>query len=436
MTDGVLGSLRTGLSAESPHVSSAPARDLAARARHFLFVSAPFGPFARMLADRLGQSGARCTRIVVNGGDLLDWGVRDTVVYVGSGRGWRAWLERLIVLRGVTDVVTYGDSSPYSIAALRLGETLGLRLHVFEQGYFRPDWVTLEPGGVNANSRLPREPSWYRERAACAPAPATERVGRTTPSAVARITRYHTAMYAGLPFFPLYRAPYHHSALLQAAGHTLRFVTQVLASATQKQRHQRLISSGRPLYVVLLQRPGDSQLWAHSDFEDTEAFLDKVVTSFAAHAPEDAFLLVRPHPLDHGLDPHERVVGKLARRAGVADRVHYVDHGKLHELLPRISGAVCVNSTAGLAAVEFGCPTVVLGRALYDMEGLTHQGGLDTFWRAASVPDGSLYDDFRTVLMAATQINGAYATRRGRALAVPEAARRLLSGDVEAFHRT
>src|SRR3974390_3017846 len=110
MTDGVLGSLRTGLSAESPHLSCVAARDVAARARHFLFVSAPFGPFARLLADRLGQSGARCTRVVVNGGALLDGGVRDAVTYVGPARGWRGWLERLIMIRGVTDVVTYGDS--------------------------------------------------------------------------------------------------------------------------------------------------------------------------------------------------------------------------------------------------------------------------------------------------------------------------------------
>jgi capsular polysaccharide export protein len=80
-------------------------------------------------------------------------------------------------------------------------------------------------------------------------------------------------------------------------------------------------------------------------------------------------------------------------------------------MLPSMRGAVCVNSTAGLAAVEFGCPTVVLGRALYDMPGLTHQGGIDSFWRSADVPDHSLYEAFRDVMMATTQINGAYATQ-------------------------
>jgi capsular polysaccharide export protein len=433
MTDSVIGSLRTDLSTDSQRSPRSATKDYAGRARHFLFISAPFGPFARRLADRLAQFGAACTRVLVNGGDVLDWGLRDAAPYFGDLRGWRGWLETLIHARGVTDIVTYGDSSPYTVTALKLGQALGLRLHVFEQGYFRPDWVTLEPGGVNANSQLPRDPQWYRDRAVGAPESSPERVGRTTPSAVGRIARYHTAMYLGLPLFPLYRAPYHHSALWQAVGHSWRFIGQRLSSATQKRRHDALVQSGRPLYLVLLQRPGDSQLWRHSDFEDTEAFLDKVVKSFAAHAAKDALLLVRPHPLDHGLDPHERVLARLARRAGVSERVHYVDHGKLHEMLPKITGAVCVNSTAGLAAVEFGCPTIALGRALYDMPGLTHQGGLDTFWTCAAQPDPSLYDAFRSVLMAATQINGAYATRRGRELAIPEAARRLLQVEPEVF---
>ncbi|WP_458339329.1 capsular polysaccharide export protein, LipB/KpsS family, partial [Bordetella pertussis] len=33
-----------------------------------------------------------------------------------------------------------------------LARASGVRVHVFEEGYFRPHWVTLERGGVNAHS--------------------------------------------------------------------------------------------------------------------------------------------------------------------------------------------------------------------------------------------------------------------------------------------
>jgi capsular polysaccharide export protein len=429
MSEGVVGSLRASLSVDSARAPVGQARDFSGVARHFLFISAPFGPFARELARFLEKQGATCTRVVVNAGDAIDWGFKNAAAYFGDERGWCDWLQGLIERTGVTDLVTYGDSSPYSVKALMLGQSLNLRLYVFEQGYFRPDWVTLERGGVNANSRLPRDPDWYHRNAARLEPKEAARVGRTTPAMVARIISYHAAMYAGLPFFSRFRAPYHYSAIRQAIGHCQRYAEQRLSSAKRRQMQQALIESKRPLYLVLLQRPGDSQLWRHSDFECTEAFLEKVVTSFAAHAPEEAMLLVRPHPLDHGLDDHKSVLARLAAAAGIDGRVHFVDHGKLHEILPLMSGAVCVNSTAGLAAVEFGRPTVVLGRALYDMPGLTHQDGIDSFWRSPQAPDAGLYDAFRQVMMATTQINGAYATRRGRALAVPEAAARLLHDD-------
>src|SRR5580693_2546821 len=271
MSEGVVGSLRAGLSVDSPRVAVSPARDYSGQARHFLFISAPFGPFARELGDYLQ--------------------IRDAALYFGTESRWCDWLQALIQRRHVTDIVTYGDSSPYSVKALLLGQALNLRLHVFEQGYFRPDWVTLERGGVNANSRLPRDPNWYRRNAARLSPPAAAKVGRTTPAMVGRILGYHTAMYAGLPFFARFRTPYHYSALWQGLGHCWRFATQRLSSARQKLRQQALIESGRPLFLVLLQRPGDSQLWRHSDFEDAEAFLSRVVGSFAAHAPADAMLL-------------------------------------------------------------------------------------------------------------------------------------------------
>lgn len=46
------------------------------------------------------------------------------------------------------------------------GETLGASkrsaLLAFEEGYLRPHFITLESGGVNAYSSIPRDPEFYR----------------------------------------------------------------------------------------------------------------------------------------------------------------------------------------------------------------------------------------------------------------------------------
>jgi len=53
----------------------------------------------------------------------------------------------------VTDIVLYGDTRPIHAQAVEIANKLGLSVHVFEEGYMRPYWVTYERGGTNGNSR-------------------------------------------------------------------------------------------------------------------------------------------------------------------------------------------------------------------------------------------------------------------------------------------
>jgi capsular polysaccharide export protein len=395
--------------------------------RRFLFVSMPFGPFGRELANSLRSAGAHVTRVLLNGGDVFDWGLHHTASYFGASSGWPRWLTALIQREHITDIVTYGDSSPHANVALSVASELGVRSHVFEQGYFRPDWITLDACGVNANSALPRVAEWYRNHPAALRHAEAKGIGRTMPAAVRHIVAYHIAMYFGVFFFPRYKAHYTEAAFKQAAGHLARYGLQLLSQKREKKAYDDVAGGENPVFLCVLQRPGDSQLWRHSEYAAAPVYIDRVISSFASHAPKNARLVIRSHPLDPGLVPHRAIVAQTARKYSVSHRVRLTDYGKLHEILPGMTGVVCINSTAGLAAVEFGKPTITLGQAMYDMHGLTHQGDLDGFWGTPQPPDAALYNAFRRVVIAETQINGAYATSRGRRMAVPESARRLLS---------
>lgn len=424
---GSLAKSRWQDAATHPEQSAGPT--LVARleppARHFLFISGPFGAFTRTVAARLRRSGARCSRVLLNGGDVLDWGLDHGLIYRGPAAGWTAWLADAIRREGVTDMILYGDSHPYCAAAKALARELGLAIHVLEQGYFRPFWITLEKNGVNAHSELPRDPEAYRGPAIDT-STAAQWLPPLTPPAVLRISFYHAAMLVASPLFPRYRPPYQVPFLRQARGHVARFVEQRLSRRRQRAKLSVFLDTKGPVFIGVLQRPGDSQLLRHSPFASTADFIERVVASFARGAAADARLVFKSHPLDHGLERHDEALRRIAERLGVAARVHFADQGDLNEILDRASGVVTVNSTAGLAAIEQGVPTTVMGSAIYDIDGLTHRGDLDRFWRAPQAPDAALFEGFRRVVIARTQINGAYATRRGVELAAPEAARRLL----------
>ncbi len=105
----------------------------------------------------LRQAGCGVWRVGFNRGDRLMWGLRRGYIpYLGTAADWPDALSALVAQHGITDIVLYGDTRPVHAAAVRLARDAGLTVHVFEEGYIRPFWVTYERGGSNGHSRLMR----------------------------------------------------------------------------------------------------------------------------------------------------------------------------------------------------------------------------------------------------------------------------------------
>jgi len=111
--------------------------------RKFLFLQGPPGPFFRLLKNKLVEQGASVRRINFSGGDKHDW-PDDSVNYAGLMRRWPLFFDRVVLDWGITDLVLFGDCRPVHKVAIRLAQLRGIHVHVFEEGYIRPDWMTLE----------------------------------------------------------------------------------------------------------------------------------------------------------------------------------------------------------------------------------------------------------------------------------------------------
>src|SRR5690606_8378506 len=130
-----------------------------------------------------------------------------------------------------------------------------------------------------------------------------------------------------------------------------------------------------------LQINTDAQVRFHSPFTCVAEALRHIVESFAAYASQPCRLLVKAHSLDPGLVSYGKIIASLSKRLDLSDRVFYVESGALPPLLSRARGVVTINSTSGASAILHGCSTIALGKAIYDIPGLTFQGSLRTFWR-------------------------------------------------------
>ncbi|SCW54239.1 capsular polysaccharide export protein [Sphingobium faniae] len=401
----------------------------AAQIKTFLFLQGPHGPYFFMLADALRARGHEALRININGGDRIDWPGPGATDYRGTFRGWPLFFDDFIVNHGVTDLILFGDCRPYHASAHKMARLRGIKVHVVEEGYIRPDFLTLQKDGVNGNSTLPLDPRWYRERAR--DLPPEEEQERSVPSTFRR--RAQHTMRNGLsgalmrPFYPFYRTHRPHSFALESVGWFNKLLWRQADRRRSTEHWEGL--GGRPYFTLPLQLNSDYQIRIHSPFGDMRAALRFVLKSFARYAPEEVALVVKRHPLDPGLVGWERLTRKLAKQYGVADRILYLADWDIAKVVQQSLGVVTVNSTVGTLALNTGKPVMVLGHAVYKVPGIVHEGTLDEFWQRPQAPDRALYSAFRRVLIDRCLIRGGLLSDEGLRMLVDNAVERLLGGE-------
>lgn len=74
---------------------------------------------------------------------------------------WPAFLSEVIDVHAIDAVMLFGDCRAYHRIAHEIAKERRLEVGVFEEGYIRPDCITLERDGVNGNSTLPDNPIFY-----------------------------------------------------------------------------------------------------------------------------------------------------------------------------------------------------------------------------------------------------------------------------------
>ncbi|WP_260986407.1 capsule biosynthesis protein [Bordetella genomosp. 13] len=396
--------------------------------RSFVLLQGVSSPFFRELGLQLRNAGCRVSKVNFTVGDQYYWRGPDAEAYRGTVEQLPAFYEALFARKAATDLVVFGDQRPIHRCGVEIARRSGLRVHVFEEGYFRPYWLTLERGGVNANSQLPRDAGWYREVGKRLP-----RYGNGQAFTSSFLVRaWHDVVYNSHGLrnrwqYPGYQGHAPHSAWTEYAA----YVRKALSSRSRARRDvlavNTLIRQDRLFFLLPLQLNSDSQIRHHSLFGNMATLAERVMRSFAQSAPAHAVLVVKNHPLDPGIDRHEHDVRRLANQLGIQDRVVFLESGHLPTLLSHAAGVVTVNSTVGGSALVHARPTIALGKAIYDLPGLTFQGGLDAFWHDAEPPDMTLFQHFRNVVIHTTQVNGGFYTREGISMAVQRGVERMLA---------
>ncbi|MGZ8136272.1 MAG: capsule biosynthesis protein [Methylococcaceae bacterium] len=396
---------------------------MSATKRSFLFLQGPSSPLFARLADQLQAKGHAVHKINFSAGDVVYWLPRKASQFRGKLEELPDFVESIWLKHGITDQIVFGDCRPVHSAAVKRAERFGIRTHVFECGYFRPFWITLEREGVNGHSLLPRDPDWFREVGKRLPNPVKQE--KIVSSFTAQATHdviYHLAGLTNPLLFPHYRNHSPYPAPVEYAGLVKRSLLIQLNKHQETESFNKLIREKVPFYLLPLQLNSDAQIRHHSRFENMTEVIEYVMHSFAKHAPANTSLVIKNHPLDIGLVNYQKIVQQLERELDLSGRTVYFESINIGALLKHASGTVTINSTTGGFSLELNCPTISLADPIYNLPGLTFQGGLDTFWTEIPKPDAQLFRCYRNTVMYTTQINGSLYCRNGTTLAAKNAA--------------
>lgn len=366
----------------------------------------------------LRAAGCQVSRVGFNAGDRAFWfGDPGYVPFRGKPEEWSTVLSDLLKDQKITDIVLYGDTRPIHATAVEMAKAQGLNIHVLEEGYMRPYWVTYERGGTNGHSRL-----MSLSIADMQEALALSDLEVPTPPAHWGDMRQHVFYGALYHWFVMFRNGDYknftrHRELpvsTEAYLYTKRLLLMPFIALDRRIASTRIRQGGFPYHLVLMQLEHDASFQSHSPFTRMSEFIDVVMDGFAAGAPQHHHLVFKAHPLENDRSPVRRLIKQAAQLHGVQDRVHYVRGGKLARLLDQARTAVTVNSTAGQQVLWRGIPLKVFGQAVYSKPEFVSEQPLADFFSSPSRPDSKAYKDYRRFLLETSQIPGGFYSAKGR----------------------
>lgn len=318
---------------------------------------------------------------------------------------WPNFLLLYLKRHDIKHIFVSADFYLHHQIAINIASDLNIDVYVFELGYVRPNFITLEKNQVNARSTLkdlaidfykalPEETKLLSAEKSCGP------YWRKLfmPICFIQQTLNHNfkiieGVHKSNPKFSF--------IYYQILGSIKKYIYKVTES-----RVNRKIVRQDSIFFVPLQVESDTQITLASPYNDLATFIEEVMSSFASFAPSNSTLVFKHHPADRGYTNFKGLIVKLSKSLNLSGRIFYTHDLNINLILLKTKGAITINSSVGLECLKANVPLKVMGEAFYDKPGLTCQNPLDDFWQNPSLVDTSLFIKFYNHMIRTTQING------------------------------
>ena len=373
-----------------------------------LFLMGPIGTFFARLSNYLEENNVKTYKISF---PLYEYGFPksrlikfDKDIYL-----FKNFLKKILIDKEIKHVFMYGNVLIPHRQALTLLEELKkedihINSHIFELGYLRPNFVTLENKGINYNSSFIKSREFYLKQDAYEFFPIPKSHARLRIRKIWKTISFINHSFKNYKIVnkahklqpkPIY-------IWKQIKGFFLKFYFRLREYKLKKKCFVE-----NKFFLVILQVSTDSQLTEGSDIKDNKKFIYKVIKDFAKVNP-NIYLVFKHHPRDRGYNNYLDLIKKISKEFGVYEKVFYIHDYFLSKLFqnPNCIGTVLINSTVGYQSLYHSVPVKSLGITPYNIKGLTDQRDLISFFKNPSTVDKLLFNKFYKYILENSQING------------------------------
>ena len=361
-------------------------------------------------------------------GELLLYFDKNTYFYRGTIDAWGQYLKEIVEKHKIEQIFLLSTSRIYHQIAIDLAKELNIDVYVFEQGYIRPHYVTIEQNGVNAETNLPKCPEFYlnlnTDNKVKPDKPIINEKRKQLMSIPYNWALFivHLSIYGYGIVATNYLINKHHISPFKDRGkwiflHTLGFSKLFLKSLfakvnfkTKKNNNYWIKKNKANYYFYPLQVASDTQLTQNAKMTIEESLI-QVIESFQAFSLPETYLIIKHHPLDRGHNNYKKLIFSLAKKYNIPHRIKYIYDCNLSKALQYSLGVIVINSTTGLSALLHKKPVICLSKtAVYDISSLTYQKDLHTFWQEAKsfTINEKLLHNFYVYLKRTTQFQGEF----------------------------
>ena len=376
--------------------------------KNILFLQGPMGVFFKKLDILFTLEGAKTYKIGFNAGDWFFSRRKNYVAYRDKRENYSTFIENFLQKEKIDKIFLFGDCRFYQSISIVVAKKLGVDIFVFEEGYIRPNFITMEKYGVNNYSYISREARFYNE----IKLHKNIQVKETYPSQMKMLLS--AAIYYAVSNVLSYKYPnyIHHRnfSAIKELFYGVRSLIRKIIFPIYEKEYLSLIQGklSKKYFFVPLQTYNDFQILEHSEYKSIEKFIIEVLDSFAKNTSKE-YLIFKHHPVDRGRKNYKKFILKQAEFLNIKERILVFFDVHLPTCLKNSLGTITINSTVGLSSLYHKIPTITLGNAIYDIEGLTCKGiSLDVFWKNRTLPNMKLLKKYRQFIIDNTQLNASF----------------------------